>query len=786
MLTWVTCPIVRRDGVRVPLVGTLRDPSQPIVHVERTILPPGQAVEDEGGLATETVTITPTFAFSAGIGARDDHCVALVRADDVLALAADGRVRPLLPDAQGRPIPYDAQYLDGSADGHGWAPGQRAALRGRLQALGADATGLTDQAPLWQWIERAGKAVAGGNFRPRGTWVGAPGRGSRSSFRDEAGVFWLRRRARPLVRDRFGRRVRSRRAWALAFGTAAAMTAALQDWFPGLSVLVIGQLVDDTFTEGSNTDLDAHTPDTGDGWTEEDNSFGGSVRALVDAGSDTARSSHSVNVNRLVYSAQPDPTGNEYDIECDLSHDGTTGRPIGLVARHAGGGGSGLGATGYYGLLDATGDNPDAEIYKIDGGTATSLATGNFGDNNAVFKFEIRDAAKKWFAGATERLSTTDDAVTASGHWGLCWGSVVQSEDLDLDHDADDFTCTMVGGAFTLDAAAGSFAVTGTAADVLRGAVLEAVAGTLTISGTVAGLLRGAAIDAESGAVTISGTAAGLLRGARIDAASGAVVVTGTAAAVLRGALLSAETGSFADTGTAAGLLAGRVLAADPGSTVISGTAADLRAAYQLVAASGAYVITGTAADLVYSEATGFVLTADPGSFALTGTVAELLRGAVLAADAGSVAISGTAAGVFRGAVLSAEAGAVSIGGPATGLLVARLLPAEAGAFSAVGTDAGVLVGRVILAESGAYVVTGVDAGLITGYYLAAGGGVWAWTGTNATLTGSAEVQIDVINATEISVAAPDAASVGVTAPDATGTGVTTPDATGTTIDGES
>ncbi len=75
------------------------------------------------------------------------------------------------------------------------------------------------------------------------------------------------------------------------------------------------KIVDDPFTEGSNTELDAHTPNTaGDGWTEEENTttpdrpmfvIGGAGHASVVTGDSNAR---------VVYSAQPNPTVTEYDV----------------------------------------------------------------------------------------------------------------------------------------------------------------------------------------------------------------------------------------------------------------------------------------------------------------------------------------------------------------------------------------------------------------------------------------------------------------------------------------
>lgn len=134
---------------------------------------------------------------------------------------------------------------------------------------------------------------------------------------------------------------------------------------------------------------------------------------------------------------------------------------------------------------------------------------------------------------------------------------------------------------------------------------LDAAAGTYALSGAAAGLRAARRITASAGAYTLSGSAAVLRRGVRLAADAGSYAVTGSAALLRAARTVVALAGSYTLTGTAAGLRRAVMLAAESGVYTLTGATALLRAARRLVAAAGSYVLTGTAATLVASGAGG-------------------------------------------------------------------------------------------------------------------------------------------------------------------------------------
>lgn len=137
------------------------------------------------------------------------------------------------------------------------------------------------------------------------------------------------------------------------------------------------------------------------------------------------------------------------------------------------------------------------------------------------------------------------------------------------------------GGAFELNAEAGSYAVTGIAATLAAGRLFNAETGAYSLTGLAAELAKGFAMNAEPGAYAVNGVAASVLRDALLVADVGAYVLSGVSASTLRGAILSG----------------------DPGS----------------------YLFSGVDAELVFTPATGaFEMSADPGIFDLSGLESAL------------------------------------------------------------------------------------------------------------------------------------------------------------------
>lgn len=192
------------------------------------------------------------------------------------------------------------------------------------------------------------------------------------------------------------------------------------------------------------------------------------------------------------------------------------------------------------------------------------------------------------------------------------------------------------GTTTTLTAAAGSYALTGTAATVAY--KLTAAAGSYTLTGTAAPLLRRQ--TAAAGTYALTGTAATVAY--KFTAAAGSYTLTGTAASFAY--KLSSAAGSYALTGSAAAFPTGNnvILATDPGAYTITGTAAAFITPLTLTAEAGSYALTGSAATF----ATATTLTAAAGAYALTGTAATFATSGNIAffCGSGAYALTGSAA----------------------------------------------------------------------------------------------------------------------------------------------
>lgn len=164
---------------------------------------------------------------------------------------------------------------------------------------------------------------------------------------------------------------------------------------------------------------------------------------------------------------------------------------------------------------------------------------------------------------------------------------------------------------------------------------------------------------------------------------------------------------------------------------------------YTLTAESGTFALTGAAAGLIYARR----IQADSGSFALTGAAANLVRGRRLVADAGTYALTGAAAGLVYGRRLVADSGAFTLTGADATLVYTPVggytLVADPGSFTFTGQPANLVYGRRLQADAGSYSLTGSDATLtytqVGGYTLTAESGSYSFAGSPATLTYSGQ-----------------------------------------------
>lgn len=160
----------------------------------------------------------------------------------------------------------------------------------------------------------------------------------------------------------------------------------------------------DTFTEAADTDLAVHTSDSGHTWTK----YFGNVLTVL-AASDYLYNAAPTNSSR--YKSSVTPASAEYDVQADIRADinwsfGVSGRIDDAVSDE------------YF----AAYENSLWKLWKIDAGVVTTLATYTGDSPNGTTrtaKLEIRNATKKLFIDGVERISSTDNAVTAAGKPGL-------------------------------------------------------------------------------------------------------------------------------------------------------------------------------------------------------------------------------------------------------------------------------------------------------------------------------------------------------------------------------
>lgn len=318
----------------------------------------------------------------------------------------------------------------------------------------------------------------------------------------------------------------------------------------------------DTFNRSAEA-LGTSAASDGGTWTSLNpgSSYGGTLRV-----SDANRCRSAGGGFAALYHHSGTPASAEYDVTVDFRVL-TTGEtrafgPAGRLSTSAN--------TMYLARYSVA--NTRWEMLKIDAGSATSLGTFTqtlSADTTYTCKLEIRNATKKVYVDGVERISSTDNAVTAAGKAGLRDGSSTAGSDT-TGHHVDNFLAadTSGGTAYTLSAASGAFTLTGAAAGLGVGRRAAAGAGAFTLTGTAADSRRTYALAAGPGAFVLTGQDAGLVKVGDYDlfADAGAFTLAGQPAAPRRGCALPAASGVFTLTGAGAGGRRVYALAAAPGS----------------------------------------------------------------------------------------------------------------------------------------------------------------------------------------------------------------------------
>jgi hypothetical protein len=168
--------------------------------------------------------------------------------------------------------------------------------------------------------------------------------------------------------------------------------------------------------------------------------------------------------------------------------------------------------------------------------------------------------------------------------------------------------------------------------------VLDADPGSYAITGTDANLEQGYEVPADAGSFSLTGTDAALEQGYEIATDAGSYIITGIDASLYSGNTLITDAGSYSISGVNTSLLVGRQIDTDIGSYAITGTDAAIEQGYEVPCDPGSYSVTGQDASFVE----GFGFAADSGSYLVTGVSALLLKQWEVAAAVGTYTVTGT------------------------------------------------------------------------------------------------------------------------------------------------
>lgn len=227
-------------------------------------------------------------------------------------------------------------------------------------------------------------------------------------------------------------------------------------------------------------------------------------------------------------------------------------------------------------------------------------------------------------AGIETDDTVTGDSDTTNGSWSAIITRLADGgADEDATSNSSQYKTVSATGNQTWTCTTASARDSKIAHVIIRSAVVpkevDALAGSYTLTGTAASLEHGWKIAAAGGSYAHTGTDATLNKGRTITAAGGSYAVTGTNASLVHAFKIAAAGGSYAVTGTNATLQKLREIAPEAGSYTYAGTNVTLTAsgaavAYSIVAGAGSYTLSP--GSTVFLGLTSSV----PGSYTVTGS----------------------------------------------------------------------------------------------------------------------------------------------------------------------
>lgn len=205
-------------------------------------------------------------------------------------------------------------------------------------------------------------------------------------------------------------------------------------------------------------------------------------------------------------------------------------------------------------------------------GTAAEETTENF-----TIGGRTASSPGSLFSGNVAFVRIWSRALSQNEHrslWGNPWQIFVPQRGIV-------FSFPSGGGAYTITADAGSYALTGQAATLLRSYAVAGGFGSYALTGQAATLLRSYAVAGDFGSYALAGQDASLLRSFSLDGAYGTYTVAGQQATLSRSYAVEAAAGSYATDGQAATILFSRLLDAASGSYSVTGQGATVEVSGQ-------------------------------------------------------------------------------------------------------------------------------------------------------------------------------------------------------------
>ena len=400
---------------------------------------------------------------------------------------------------------------------------------------------------------------------------------------------------------------------------------------------------EDFFTEAVNTDLAAHTPNTGTSWTRLWGTDASTRFFQVENAADQLRCNGNSGDYGFMYTADVTYPSANYEVQATFLTTFSTATPVYLLARVQD-------QENMYAVrlvLSSGGSN--AQLYKKVSGTWSTLGSAVTIADGSVVKLSVNGSAIKVYDDGAEVVSVTDSDISAAGKAGLAHGGgaelVTSTDDTRATNMVDAFSVTDLGAGGTTYNESPSGGLTPSGAPTKQTATAKA--GSVTPAGA---LIRTAA-KVLAGATTPTGALSKLT--AKIFAGeltpAGALDTIRTYLKSFEGsltpvgAIIRSTAKSYAGTLTPAAVLNNLVSKFYTGALTPSGATNRSTA----TAKAGTMSSTGTLARM-----TGMAFA---GSVTPTGTITR----AIVKALTGTI----TATGAISKAITKAFAGAITAAG---------------------------------------------------------------------------------------------------------------------------